>query len=127
MAAWLGSLTVQLGGLGSLAGLGKLGGLDRLGGLGRLEGLGRLGDLAGWILGLAGSQGNGWTNIPLDEWMENLPILQDFVPIGATAQKEYLDLSASQPGLPFSQPGLLTLSPIRVAAPLQFKYKQKIV
>ena len=94
MAAWLGSLTVQLGGLGSLAGLGKLGGLDRLG------------DLAGWISGLAGSQGNGWTNIPSDGRMENLPILQDFVPIGATAQKEYLGARGpvSQPDRPPIQP-----------------------
>ena len=92
--------------------------------------------LAGWETWLDGSR--AWlalrgmdrqTYRRMDEWKIS-PIYRTLSLLELLPKKSIWgleDLSASQPGLPFSQPGLLTLSPIRVAAPLQFKYKQKIV
>ena len=75
-----------------------------------------------WLaLELPGGWMNGWKISPFYRTLSLLELLPKKSIWGLE------DLSASQPGLPFSQPGLLTLSPIRVAAPLQFKYKQKIV
>ena len=50
----------------------------------------------GWMDGWTDGQMDGWTDGRMDGWtdgrtnerMENLPILQDFVPIGAAAQKQ---------------------------------------